>query len=311
MTEQTFEAAARGPIVLNVQLEGPGIVYVDTDPVCRLATIRATTLDAEGPTADAVEDADVGSPPGELKLRIKSPYADPRSGSRVEVRATVPPGSSAVVHTGSADITMLGAASLDDARAETGSGQVRIRAAGSAFAKTDTGSIYVGSAARVEAISKGAEEFPDGVRVQIDRADEAKVETGAGDVQVGHAASRLEVTTGDGFIKADDLGGDSKLQSQGGPITATVTGAGEHRITSATAPVRVTIDRSAPLDGVRVRAIDPRGQAQVKDNRPFGGAAAGGAAAQGAAAGGSGVAAAAGPAVVRPHTWRPNGNIER
>jgi hypothetical protein len=311
MTEQTFEAAAGGRIMLGVQLDGPGIVYVDTDPICTQATIRVTTIDAEGPTADAVDDAEVSSTPDGLGIWIKSPYADPRSGGLVEVRATVPPGSSAVVRTDRADITMLGAGSLDDARAVTGSGQVRILAAGSAFAETSSGSIYVGSAAKVEAISLGADGFPDEVRVRVDRADEANVETGAGDVSVGYAASRLEVTTGDGSIKAGNLGGDSKLQSQGGPITATVTGAGEHRISSAMAPVRVTIDRSAPLDGVRVQATDPRGPAHVEDKRPFGGAAAGGAAAQGAAAGGSGIAAAAGPATARPHTWRPNGKIER
>ncbi|TDW17811.1 hypothetical protein [Kribbella kalugense] len=310
MTEQNFKAAAGGRIILSVQLDCPGIVYVDADPICRQATIRATTLDAEGPTADAVDNADVSSTPDGLGLRIKSPYTDRKSGGLVEVRATVPPGSSAVVQTDSADITMLGAGSLDDAHADTKSGQVRILAAGSATAVTETGSIYVGSAATVDATSLGAEGIPDEVRVRIDRADAAKVQTGAGDVHVGYAASRLEVTTGEGSIKADNLGGDSKLQSQGGQITATVTGPGDHRITSATAPVRVTIERSAPLDGVRVQAIDPRGQAQVEDNRPYP-ASTGGAAAGAAATQSTGAGVAAGPAAVSPSKWRPNGTIER
>src|SRR5258707_15179983 len=133
MTERTFEAMADGPIMLGVQLDGPGIVYVDTDPICTRATIRATTFEAEGATADAVDNAEVSRTAGGLGLWIKSPSDDRTSGDLVEIRATVPPGSSAVVNTNRADITMLGAGSLDDARAATGSGQVRILAAGSAL----------------------------------------------------------------------------------------------------------------------------------------------------------------------------------
>lgn len=166
-----------------------------------------------------------------------------RNWCRVEHIVHLPGIPSVSGSTGSGDIVVLGARSLD---VVAGSGDIHaVRVDGHTFVETGSGDVDVAHIGGELRISTGS----GNVRADEVHSERAHVETGSGDVRLSAAdiADRLDVLTGSGDVTLELLRGSYDLR--------TLTGSGQVSVRG------VTVDRDA---GSRVRAETGSGDIAVK-----------------------------------------------
>lgn len=200
MTQHQFETPA--PVDLFVEI-GKGTVDVTATETAG-TEVQITGRDADQATVrqDGRQISVIGPKRGGLF----------GGDSRLDVRITLPTGSSAVVRTGSADISVQGTlagtqlkSGSGDVRfdtatgpllVETGSGDIRIEAAREALKiKSGSGDIVIGELDAVTAISTGSGD----VRVLTSNG-QTVVKTGSGDLEVGDSTRDVSLTTGSGDL---------------------------------------------------------------------------------------------------------------
>lgn len=171
---------------------------------CLDTTESTITIDGSG--ADDVQVEQVGDVLRVQQTRRTGFFRD----SSLAVVIVVPLGSNTMVKTGSADITVRGAAG--HAQLRSGSGDVAIEEVeGGLLVETGSGD------------------------VRADRIRDARIKCGSGDIVLGETAGSLQISTGSGDVRVDDsLGvcgvktgsGDLHLRHADGEVTYS-TGSGD------------------------------------------------------------------------------------
>lgn len=187
---QKFPTA--GPLAVSVRL-GAGDVLVTaadaTDAVVDLQPARPGDEDA----LDVIARTRVMYR-RDASLRIAIPHGRGivRREPPIEVRVTVPAGSSVEVGVGSADVRLegrFGAVNL-----ESGSGDVSVDSCGDARVRSGSGD------------------------VRIDDAGAASVKSGSGNIGVRRASSDIDLQGASGDIRVEDVGANARLSSSSGDI---------------------------------------------------------------------------------------------
>jgi DUF4097 and DUF4098 domain-containing protein YvlB len=208
----TFETPA--PVRLSVENpKGRIRIFAEATETTRIELI-ATDAAARA----RVDEAEVTQSGEEIVVRI------PRMGpalfgfwSSIEVVIHVPSESSAVLSTGSGLVETNGR--LDDVRATSGSGAVRLGACGEIHARTGSGEIIIDSA-----------------RGSVD------AETGSGRIVVGEVGEDVRILTGSGHAELTRANGSAKLKTASGSIDVSEAGN--------------AVDAFAVSGNVRVRRAD-------------------------------------------------------
>jgi hypothetical protein len=205
-----------GPLSISVRL-GAGDVVVTaadvTEAVVDLQPARPGDQDA----LDVIARARVlYNRDSSLRVAIPHGRGIIRGEPPIEVRVTVPTGSSAEAGAGSADVSLEGR--FGAVTIETGSGDITVDACGDARVRSGSGD------------------------VRIDEVRAASVKSGSGDIVVRRASSDIDLQAASGDIRVDDVGANARFSSSSGDIEV---GAARGRIGAKTASGDILVARAS------------------------------------------------------------------
>jgi DUF4097 and DUF4098 domain-containing protein YvlB len=208
---RTFAVA--GPLALSVRLGSGNVAVTATD-----TTEASVDLSPFRPgDADALRVIEASKV--ELRGNSLTVHVPERSGfgrfgrtPAVQVRVTVPTGSTVTAEAGSADVGVTG--TIDALDVQTGSGDVTAESCGDARVRSGSGDV------RVAAVKA------------------ATVKSGSGDITVDHSAGDLQLQSGSGDIRVGEAGGDGRVATASGDVVLDRTG-GSIAVKTASGSVQV------------------------------------------------------------------------
>lgn len=218
------------PVALHVEI-GRGDVTVH----CVETTETSVVVEGSG-AGDVLVEQDVDT------VRVVEPR---RTGlfrtSSVSVVVTLPLDSSAVVRTGSADVTVDGRAG--DVQVRSGSGDVSLdEASGRVHVETGSGDVRIGSIGGDAKVKSGSGDLA------VDRAaGDLAVSTGSGDVSVVTSYGATEVKTGSGDLDLRHAHGDVALTTGNGDLSVGQVHRGRVTVRGASGDVHVGVTRDVPV----------------------------------------------------------------
>lgn len=161
-------------------------------------------------------------------------------GAVLQVWATVPTGSRAVVRTGSADVRTSGR--LASANVQTGSGDVELaEVTGQVNVGTGSGDVRIGTAGETR-VKTGSGD------IAVSEANgSSSFGTGSGDVQVDHARGRVVAKAASGNIVIEKADDDLQLNSASGDVEVGRLRSGEVAVSTASGSVRLGVPPAIPV----------------------------------------------------------------
>jgi len=210
------------PVTLRVRHDVGGRVIVSAQP--GLASSEVTLVPRPGDTGALrlVERANVVLASEDL-LVVDVPSGGPlRRTPEVDVRVSVPAGSSMVLESGGADLTVRGPVGL--ARVSTGSGDVTLDDVdGDLVVTTGSGDQRIGRA-----------------------GGGARLHTGSGDISVAALAGDSDLKSASGDVRIVEAAGTVTVRTASGDIRLEVAGAGRVELRSASGDLSVGVRAGVP-----------------------------------------------------------------
>ncbi|MGH8775215.1 MAG: DUF4097 family beta strand repeat-containing protein [Jiangellaceae bacterium] len=211
---QTFPVT--GPLALSVRLSA-GDVQVTAAEVTE-AVVDLRPVQADDPDAlDVIARTRVFYRSGSNALRVDVPRGRGvvDRNPPIEMRVTVPAGSSADVEVGSADVRIEGR--TDVVTIQAGSGDVAVDCCKRARIKSGSGDVH------------------------IDEVETSVVKSGSGNLVVRRSAGDVDLQTASGDIRLGQLGGNANLSTASGDIEL---GSSAHGVGAKTASGDFTVGRA-------------------------------------------------------------------
>jgi len=196
-------------------------VIVSAEP--GLASSQVTLVPRPGDTGAQrlVERANVVLASEDL-LVVDVPSGPFRRAPEVDVRVSVPAGSSVVLESGAADLTVRGPVGL--ARASSGSGDVTLDDVdGDLTVKTGSGDQRIGRA-----------------------AGGARLHTGSGDISVAALGGNSDLKSASGDVRIVETAGTVNVRTASGDIRLEVAGAGRVELRTASGDLSVGVRAGLP-----------------------------------------------------------------
>ena len=187
---QTFPTT--GPLALSVRVAAGDLLVTAADVTEAVVDLQPSQPGDEG-ALDVIARARVLYH-RDTSLRVALPHGRglARGEPPVDVRVTVPAGSTVEVGVGSADVRLEGRFAA--VTLETGSGDVSIDACGDARIRSGSGD------------------------VRIDEVRAASVKSGTGNVTVHRSTSDIDLQAASGDIRVEDAGANARLSTSSGDI---------------------------------------------------------------------------------------------
>lgn len=212
----------------------PASVYVEVhrgDVRVTCTDTALTRVEVTGRDAEAVQ---VREAAGEVEV------VAPRRSQSVQVRLTVPVGSSVTARTGSADVRLEGQAG--SAHLRTGSGDVTVDTLdGEGVVECGSGDVHVEDARGGLKVRTGSGDL------ELVRVHDLAVSTGSGDIHVRTATGPVVVKTGSGGLRVDHAGDDVSFASGSGSALVGSIARGRVSGKVASGDVRVGIPAGVPV----------------------------------------------------------------
>ncbi len=229
---QTFPVD--GPLVVSVRIGGGHVAITATDTT--EASVDLSPLRPGDPDAlRVIAESRVRLRGNSLNVHVpeKGGFARFGRSAPVQVRITVPTGSSVDAELGSADLQITG--TIDALVAQTGSGDVTAETCGDAKVRTGSGDVRL-AALRAASVKTGSGD------ITVDRSSgDLVLQSGSGDIQVGEAGGDGKIGTASGDVALERIGGDFAVKTASGSIQVRRADHGSLAVTTASGEVGVGV----------------------------------------------------------------------